>query len=97
VAKVEALQQAEQLRYQLGRAVAELYSERERKNGGQSVEVVGRRVGCHKIQAGPHDARIAAGWQPRGTAHDAPVSERGPLLPADVPTLGEMDSVSDIS
>jgi hypothetical protein len=48
-----------------------------------------------KIQAAPYGARVA-GWQPKVT-NDAPVSESGPLLPAEVPTLADLDSVTDIT
>jgi hypothetical protein len=49
-----------------------------------------------KIQAAPYGARVA-GWQPKVTANDAPISEGGPLSPAEVPTLADLDSVTDIT
>jgi hypothetical protein len=49
-----------------------------------------------KIQAAPYGARVA-GWQPKVTTNDAPVSERGPLLPADVPTFSDLATVEDIT
>jgi hypothetical protein len=50
-----------------------------------------------KIQASPLGARIAAGWQPKTVpANDVAISDR-PLSPAEVPTLADLDSVTDIT
>jgi hypothetical protein len=48
------------------------------------------------IQAGAHGARIAAGWQPKAPTNEVAFSDR-PLAPADVPTLADLDSVTDIT
>ena len=48
-----------------------------------------------KVQSAPYGARVT-GWQPKVPANDAPVFER-PLSPADVPTLSDLDSVTDIT
>jgi hypothetical protein len=50
-----------------------------------------------KIQAAPYGARIAAGWQPKIIPADGVAFSDAPLSPADVPTLSDLESVTDIT
>lgn len=48
-----------------------------------------------KIQAGSLGAR-GAGWQPKISVHDV-AFKNAPLSPAEVPTLSDLESVTDIT
>ena len=53
-----------------------------------------------KIPSAAYGARVpgsASGWQPSTLPEDEPVAFENPLGPADVPTLTELESVSDIT
>jgi hypothetical protein len=50
------------------------------------------------IPAARHGARIPSSWQPSTIpADDVPVAFNGPLSPAEVPTLSDLESVGDIT
>jgi hypothetical protein len=48
------------------------------------------------VPSAAYGARVP-GWQPSTLPEDVPVAFEGPLSPADVPTLADLDSVTDIT
>src|SRR5438046_7199171 len=51
-----------------------------------------------RVQSAPYGVRIPSVWQPNVVREDTPDAfERGPLSPAEVPTLSDLESVTDIT